>query len=351
MTDQNKGILAVVAVAAGSILLAFVIRWALGALARRFRGRSRSWPGGVLIRHLYTPVMLAIVSIGFHAAILMFLYLNVAGFSDVRISSYMDKINIAFRAIYTVVGGYSLSALLGGFAIWYGANARSHDVLSQVRVMRKIATVVLWVLVVVVVLGQFGYKISTLLAALGVAGLAAALAVQDILANLFAGLYIVADRSLRSGDYIQLDSGQEGFVDEVSWRNTRIRGWDNNMILVPNAKLIKSVIVNYDLPQKAMSVNVYCGVGYDSDLTRVENITLEVAREVLNTVQGGVKDFEPFLRYQEFGESNINFMVVLRATNASDQFLIKHEFIKSLHARYAQESINISYPVRVVINN
>lgn len=350
MTDQAKGILAVIAVAAGSVFVALAVRWALRSLSRRLEGRPQSWLNEVLVRHLQTPITLAIVTFGCQAAVLMLLYLNIVGLSEASVSGYIGKANTLFKALFTIIGAYGISALLSGSARWYGANAHSHDVLAQVRVLRKLATVTVWTLAVVIVLSQFGYRISTLLAALGVAGLAVALAVQDILANLFAGFYIVADRSIRTGDYIRLDSGQEGFVDEVSWRNTRVRGWDNNMIIIPNAKLIKSVLTNYDLPRKELSVNVDCGVSYDSDLEEVEKATLAVARETLINTPGAVRDFEPVLRYKEFGESNINFVVVLRAADASAQFLIRHEFIKRLHSRYKEESITISYPVRVVLS-
>ncbi len=349
MTDQAKEIVAVISVAAGAVIIAFAARWALRILSRHLESRPQSWFSEVLVRHLQMPITLAIVALGFQAALLMLLHLNIAGFPETSVPDYIGRVNTFFKALLTVIAAYGISASLSGLARWYGVNAHSHDLLAQVRVLRKLVTVATWTLAVVVVLGQFGYRISTLLAALGVAGLAVALAVQDILANLFAGFYIVADRSVRTGDYIRLDSGQEGFVDEVSWRNTRVRGWDNNMIIIPNAKLIKSVLTNYDLPRKELSVNVDCGVSYESNLEEVEKATLAVARETLLSTPGAVSDFEPALRYKEFGESNINFMVVLRASDASAQFLIRHEFIKRLHARYKEESIAISYPVRVVL--
>ena len=90
------------------------------------------------------------------------------------------------------------------------------------------------------------------------------------------------------------------------------------------------------------------GVDYASDLAHVERVTIEVGREVMREVNGGVPDFEPFTRYHTFGDSSINFSVILRGKEVVDQYLIKHEFVKRLHARYAQEGISIPFPIRTL---
>jgi small-conductance mechanosensitive channel len=80
----------------------------------------------------------------------------------------------------------------------------------------------------------------------------------------------------------------------------------------------------------------------------VERVTVDVAREVMRDVEGGVPAFEPFIRYNEFGDSSVNFTAILRGKEFTSQFLVKHEFIKRLHARYATEGIEIPFPQRVV---
>ncbi len=122
----------------------------------------------------------------------------------------------------------------------------------------------------------------------------------------------------------------------------------NNIVLVPNEKLTKAIIINYYLPDKELAVLVNIGVHYDSDLVKVEKITCEVAQEVMNEVAGGVPHFEPFIRYHTFGDFSINFTVILRAKEFVDQYLIKHEFIKRLHERYNKEGIVIPYPIRAI---
>jgi len=193
-----------------------------------------------------------------------------------------------------------------------------------------------------------GISITPLVASLGVGSLAVALAFQDTLSNFFAGVYMMIDKPVRVGDFIRLEGGQEGFVSEIGWRSTRLRLLPDNTIIIPNNKLVGSVITNFHLPAPEMSVVVEVGVDYGSDLARVERVTCEVARGVLERVEGAVADYEPKVRFHTFAESSINFSVSLRAKSYTDQYLICHEFIKALSERYRQEGIVIPYPLRTI---
>ena len=163
-----------------------------------------------------------------------------------------------------------------------------------------------------IILNGLGISIAPILATLGVGGLAVALALKDTLSNFFAGFHIVATKQIRVGDYLKLDSGEEGYVHDISWRTTVIRTLAGNLVLVPNAKLTEMIVTNYTLQERGMAVTVGMGVHYTSDLAKVERVACEVAAEVMREVPGGVPDFVPFIRYHTFGESGINFSVILR---------------------------------------
>lgn len=199
-----------------------------------------------------------------------------------------------------------------------------------------------------ILLDAIGISITPLVASLGIGSLAIALGLQETLTNLIAGLYIVTERPVRVGDFIKLESGEEGYVTDIGWRNTRIRMLPDILVVVPNNKLISSTIHNYYLPTKETAALLQVGVAYGSDLEKVERVTVETAREVQKKVQGAVPQFEPLIRYHTFGDSGINFTVVLRVKEFTDQFLVKHEFIKALHVRYQKEGIVIPYPVRTL---
>lgn len=201
---------------------------------------------------------------------------------------------------------------------------------------------------IVFLLQSFGVAISPLLTAMGVGGLAAALALQDTLANLFSGINILVAKQIKIGDFVKLSSGEEGQVVDMNWRNTTIKTPTENMVVIPNQKFASSTITNYAQPFAECSIAIPIGVSYDSDLDHVEKVTVTVATEVLQETEGGVTSFEPFVRYLSFAESSINFNVILRVKTVTDQHLIRHEFIKRLHVRYQQEGIIIPFPTRTI---
>lgn len=144
----------------------------------------------------------------------------------------------------------------------------------------NIARIVVIIIGVLVLLDSLGIAIAPLLTALGVGGLAVALALQDTLSNVFAGVHILASRKVIRGDFIQLDNGMEGYVVDTNWRNTTARQLPNNIVIVPNATLASSVVTNYHQPEQETSVSVAVGVSYDSDLEHVERVTCEVGDAV-----------------------------------------------------------------------
>lgn len=243
--------------------------------------------------------------------------------------------------------------LTGFFAQLFGEALNSYlkaariDIPS-VSIFGHITKWVIFAIGFLIVLNSLGISISPILTGLGIGGLAVALALQETLSNLFSGLHILASRQIRPGDYIRLETGEEGYVVDVTWRNTVIRELPNNLIIVPNSKLAKTIVRNYHMPEKELSVLFQLGVSFDSDLEKVEAVTTEVAKEVLREVRGGVSDFEPVIRYHTFSDFSINFTVILRAKEFTDQYLLKHEFIKRLHKRYRDEGIVIPFPVRTV---
>ncbi|MFG2126862.1 mechanosensitive ion channel family protein [Streptomyces sp. NPDC048751] len=199
-----------------------------------------------------------------------------------------------------------------------------------------------------VVLQTLGISIAPMLTALGVGGLAVALALQDTLANLFAGIHILASKTVQPGDYIKLSSGEEGYVEDINWRQTTVRALSNNLVVIPNGELAKTNMTNYMRPEQQLTILVQVGVAYDSDLDHVERVTVEVVAEVMNEITGAVPDHEPLVRFHTFGDSRIGFTVILGVGEFSDQFRIKHEFIKRLHRRYREEGIRIPAPTRTV---
>lgn len=215
--------------------------------------------------------------------------------------------------------------------------------------IENVVRILVFALGAFLILQNLGVQVTPLITGLGIGGLAVALALQDTLSNLFSGFQLILARQVRRGDYVQLETGHEGYVTDITWRNTTIRSWlDDHEVVVPNSKVANSIVTNYDFPGRPMWVRVDVGVSYTSDLERVEEVTLEVARQVLEEELGEPPEDDPVLRFHAFGDSSVDFTVRMRVDQFTSQFRVKHLFVKRLHARYAEEGINIPFPIRTL---
>lgn len=200
-----------------------------------------------------------------------------------------------------------------------------------------------------IILSVLGISITPLITALGVGGLAVALALQDTLANLFAGIHILVEKSIRVGDFIRLETGQEGYVEDITWRTTRIRMLPNNMVIIPNSKLSQSIVTNYYLPEKRMALLIPVSVSYSSDPEKVERILIEEAKRGVGEIPGLLRDPEPFVRFiPGFGDSSLDFTLICQVQEFVDQYLVQHELRKKIFKRFQEEGIEIPFPHRMV---
>ena len=200
-----------------------------------------------------------------------------------------------------------------------------------------------------VLLSSLGIQITPILTALGVGGLAVALALQDTLQNLFAGMHLLADKPIRVGDYVKVGDGEEGYVVDVGWRSTRIRMLQNTIIIVPNHKLAQSTITNYDLPESRMAVRIRVSVGYGSDPEHVERVLVAEATGAIGHVAGLLADPKPAAMFiPGFGDSSLDFTLVCHVASFVDQFEVQHQLRKRVLARLRAEAIEIPYPSRTV---
>jgi len=302
----------------------------------RFAKRTKTELDDTIVGAFEKPIFWIILLSGVYVAIKSF----------APLSPYMGLVDKIFTIVAILIGLYVGIKVVGGFVWWYAR--REERVYKTFAGVKNLVNVFIYIAAILLVLHTLGYDITALAAGLGIAALAVALAFQSTLSNFFAGIYITAERTLKIGDYIELENGLAGYVEEIGWRSTKIRTLPNNIVVVPNSKLAESIITDYYAPEKEMSVVIPCGVSYGSDLENVERVTVEVARGVLRKVEGGVANFEPFIRYNKFGDSNIEFSVILRVREFTDKFLVTHEFMKELKKAYDKEEIEIAFPCRTV---
>ncbi len=208
--------------------------------------------------------------------------------------------------------------------------------------MRHVVRFVVVTVGLLIILNGFGVEITPMLAALGVGGLAVALALQDPLANLFAGLFVTLAGQLRIGDYVRLDLGVEGTITDFNWHSTRVQSTAGDIIIVPNARVAKAVVTNFSLAASEVTFLVELVVAPGNELARVEEVTIDLAKEVQRTAEGAAPGFDPMFRVLAFTEVGIRIAVVMRARTFTDQALVRHQLLKSLDRRYREAGIELA---------
>jgi len=212
--------------------------------------------------------------------------------------------------------------------------------------LAQIAVVIVGALVL---LDHFHVSITPMLTALGVGGLAVALAMQDTLSNLFGGFYVAVAGQVRLGDYIKLNTGEEGYVTDIGWRSTTIRSLGNSLIIVPNAKLAQAIVTNYDLPEKRMSAMLEVRVSYDCDPAQIERVLLDIAARGAREIPGMLADPAPSVTFDPgFGDSALGLTLNYQVAEFASQFTVRHELRKRIFHRFREEGIRIPFPARAV---
>lgn len=247
-------------------------------------------------------------------------------------------IGIALMILWIFSLTLMLTRLAGNMIRIYGTAAPG--AITVTSLTQNLAQLGIVILGIMVLLNQLGIPITPILTALGVGGLAVALALQDTLSNLFAGFYIAVAAQVRVGDYIKLNTGEEGYVTDITWRSTMIRALSNNLIIVPNNKLAQAVVTNFHLPEKRMASSVRVNVAYTADFNRVESVLAEVAQTAAREVPGMLAEPAPNVRFDPgFTDAGLGFSVNYQVAEFVDQFQVQHELRTRIYRRFRQEKI------------
>ena len=328
------------------IVLGFIFKRFVHSRLKKVAARS-SWAGDDAVLEAIEP----------HIVIWFFLgALSIATSSieslDLQ-SSYLTNIvneHVPKFLIIVLIGSITLA--LGNLAVsLFDLWARGQEKgFPSTTMFTNFVRIAIYVIGVLIILDALNISIAPMITALGVGGLAVSLALKDTLSDVFAGLHILLSKKVQVGDFIQIDSGDMGYVQNISWRNTTVMERTNNIIHIPNNRLSAAIIKNYDSGDPSFSVKIPVGVGYSSDLDKVENVTKDVINEIQSMMEETNKNYEPTMRFQNFGESSVSLMVYFRGNRYGDHNPIIHQFIKLLHKRYSDEGIEIPFPVRTIIH-
>ncbi len=327
-----------VALFAGTMVAGLILRRILFGIVRRWAAVTQSHLDILLRDTLSGPIIIWSLILAVHVAT-----------QHSRIPrSYLHYIPPTLAVLW-VWSFTSAAARFAGSAIgFYASHVKgTQSVTSLTRKLVQIVIIAIglvWLLKVV-----FDMSLTPILTTLGVGGLAVALALQDTLSNLFAGFYVSISGLVRIGDYIRLNTGEEGYVSDINWRCTTLSTLGNNLIVVPNSKLGQAIYTNYDLPESRMSLSVSFSVGYDSDIERVEAILLEETIAAAATIPNLLAVPAPNVLFSPGpNEWALVFQVNFHISRFVDQYGVESELRKRLFSRLRREGITIPYPTRTI---
>ena len=218
---------------------------------------------------------------------------------------------------------------------------------QMIPILRKVTAGVIYFVGFIIALDLLGIEIGPLLAGLGIGGLAVALALQETLSNFFAGLYLITDKPISKGDYISIGD-LAGYVEEISWRTTKIRSWDNNMIFMPNSSVSKSTIINYSRPNKSVIRIVKISVSYDSDPDQVMKVLKKTITDLGKKEESFDRNMEPNIRFSEFLDSAIEFKIIYKLTDYTKRVAFEDNLKLEIFKALRKNKIDIPYPIRTV---
>lgn len=311
-----------------SVAFTYLHKWA---------GRTETKIDDIILKSLKTPSLFWCIAIG--------LYIGA------ETSDLPAKYVFYFSKAVHIIVIFSITVAIANFSgkIFRNYIQKSNLPLPTTGLAYGILKGTILIIGFLIILSVLGVSITPLLTALGVGGLAVALALQDTLANLFAGIHILMEKSIRVGDFIRLETGQEGYVEDITWRTTRVRMLPNNMVVIPNSKLSQSIVTNYYLPEKSMSLLIPVGVSYSSDPEKVEKVLLDEVGKAVGEIPGLLGDPAPFVRFiPGYGESSLDFTLTCHIREFVDQYLVQHELRKKILMRFRDEGIEMPFPHRTV---
>ena len=318
-----------------SLVLTVVVRWSLRFVVLRLAQKTETAVDDVLIRAVKNVVTYSIPVIGLMVALTP-LALQ---------TSIPDRILFSFLAVLLMRGAISLIDDMSKSLeeTWQERTESSLDK-GLLPLLRKALKMSVAILGVLIILGQWEVQIGPLLGALGIGGLAVALALNNSLSNVFSGIQLILDRSVNVGDKVQLESGELGVVLDIGLRTTLMRTYDNEVISIPNSQLANARIKNYTKPDATIRVSVNFAVAYGSDVADVKRLVLDAISQLDDILQ----EPGPQVLFLNMGDFSLDMCGRVWVDNYGKQFAKKLEMTELIYNTMKNSVIEIPFPTSSV---
>lgn len=311
-------------------IISYIIRIFFIKLLQRFTKKTETRIDDIIINTLKIPSLFWIFVISFHIS---------SKFSSLP-EKYLFLIEKVYFSLIIISFTIFLANLTTRLIRFYLKEKNLPE--ANIGIIFIIINIIIYTTGLLFILSYFNISIAPLITTLGIGGLAVGLALKDTLANFFSGLYILMEKKIKVGDFIELEDGKKGYIVNINWRTITLKTLSNDSIVIPNEKLAQSIVINYASPIEIIRVGIKIPVSYDTDIDKFEKVVLE---EVENFQDDNiVKEITPVLRFiPGFGDSALEFTLFVYAKNYEVSFSVESELRKRLFKRLKSEGIEIPY--------
>ncbi|HNX17054.1 MAG TPA: mechanosensitive ion channel [Methanoregula sp.] len=311
-----------------------IVRW-----LQKYAETTETQLDDIIIAAIGTPVQVGIIAVS--------VYISLKYFDVVPAQYAWILSDDILNSIYILLGTWIASTLIHDIVSIYGhalADRTEGDIDDRiVDLLELAARYVIWFIGIMLVFVNLDINITPFLAGAGIAGIALALAAQDFISNFFGGIVITIDKPFKVGDRVKVDNNY-GDVLYIGTRTTRIRTIDGTIIAIPNNKVTSTSVVNYSEPNPKIRYMIPVTAAYGNDVTRVKKILAEVTEDAIKNTEYFSDEPAPKVFFQEFGESNLKFVIYVwaRAYNIPDE--VKDAINTRIAKRFEAEGIEIPFP-------
>jgi MscS family membrane protein len=316
----------------GGIIVGKIVYWIFGNVLKVFTNKTKTHLDDIIVDSLNNPIVFFIFYLCFNYAYRT-LYLSLRAEEILKNISYiLLAINVA----------WILLNLLDAFIREYFgriAQKTESDLDDQLLpVIRTIVKIVVVVVAVISILDNMGFDIASLLAGLGIGGLAFALAAQDTLKNFFGGIAVFADKPFKVGDRIKLDDSRQGFVREIGVRSTQLETFDGTYIVVPNSLISNTILENIS-KEKMRRISMVLNLDI-----RTSSQKLERAKEIIKDTIKKHKNTEnePTVTFDKFGNQSLDILVIYWVRDITLAVMVKNDVNTEIKKRFDKEKISLA---------
>lgn len=325
-----------------AVVLSRIVVKGIVGIFKHFASFTKTKKDDLLVEKFETPLMflVGLIALRFGLSNLGF-WLNKLHFN----LKVIDSLNLIFIARIVSIFLYLL------FEFWSGRLRSNKNIKIDeqiVNIIYRSLGFLIYVIACGYILSVWKIDIWPVLGSLGIAGLAFAFALQETLKNLFGGIQLILDKNFKKGEIIELSGGISGQIYDITLRSTRIKTWDNKLVIIPNSLMANDVITNISKPTRARRITVSFGVEYGSDPDYVKAIVIEE----INSIEIVEKiDPAPSAVFTEMGPSALHFEAKYWIKDLSNYISAKDEGTTKIYERLNREGIGIPFPQVTIWNN